>query len=419
MKPHALIGVLAALTVGAASTAHAGNEVESVSLAYNGGITVHVNLGITNGATTANTAVVGPLNNSMSLAMTGHVKCERDKNVAFTGSNIYFGSAYVFVDQVVTTNVVYTASFNPSFTTWGGTFKGWTTEAGDNQPFVVPLNAIKNGPPLVRFDPVEEFNKRMQTHINNGGTKLDFLQHDHLFQVQRAVSMVGTCHRTKGQPSAEAQVAQTTVNLNVKYTGNPNLSNINPQISQALPQNGGFKAGYNPLALSGGELIAFQPNYVGKCPAEPKFRVKMTGGGTGEVKVRINQGGTTIHNSPAIAFANGEAIYEFTFPVPYEGKNSLNKKVSHDFRLYAKAKDEKEDYFPSHWQYYDQLTWNHTCTPTLNVIMGGQGGIKAKDEEGASQMQLKVQPVNPDPTPTPTLKVAPQQTKPRRALPTD
>ena len=106
MKSYQLAGAVAALMATTAFGAQADELVDYVALAYDGGITTHVTLGITNGATTANTAVVGPLGNSMTLTMDGHVKCGKNRHVDFIGSNIYFGAAFVFVDAVMDTNTL-------------------------------------------------------------------------------------------------------------------------------------------------------------------------------------------------------------------------------------------------------------------------------------------------------------------------
>lgn len=419
MKSHLLAGAVAALMTASAFGAQAG-EVDTVSLAYDGGITTHVNLGITNGGTTANTAVVGPLGNSMTLEMDGHVKCDKDRHVNFIGSSIYFGAAYVFVDAVVDTNTLYSTNFNPSNSTWHGLVTGWITEGDGNKNFVVPLNQVKMGAPLLRFDPAEEFNKAMQAHINNGGSKLVFLQNDQSISVQRVISMSGACQRIKSGefPTGQVKVAQTAVNISVRYTGNPNLKgDVNPIIAQAQPQ-GGFQAGYNPLTLTSGELTAFVPNYVGTCPADPKFRVKLKGGGEGQVLIRILAGASTVHQSVALDFANGELIYDFTDHLSYFGPASLNNKIQHSFKLMVSTKDKSKPAFRAGgYKQHDQLSWSHTCIPKLSVGTGSMGGIQAG---GAAQGQtpartLKVQPINPDPAPL--LKVAPQQPKPQRAAP--
>lgn len=419
MKSYLLAGAMAALMTTTAFGAQAG-EVDYVSLAYDGGITTHVTLGITNGGTTANTAVVGPLSNSMTLEMDGHVKCDKDRHVDFVGSSIYFGAAYVFVDAVVDTNTLYSKNFNPSHSEWTGLIGGWVTEGDGDKNFVVPLNQVKVGAPLVRFDPVEEFNKKMQAHINNGGSKLVFLQNDQSFFVQKAISMSGACQRIKSGefPTAQVKVAQTSVNIVVRYNGNPDLKgDVNPIIAQAQPQ-GGFQAGYNPLTLTSGEITAFIPNYVGTCPADPKFRVKLKGGGEGQVMIRILAGNSTVHQSVALDFENGELIYDFTDHLSYFGPASLNNKIQHLFKLKVTTKDKSKPAFRlGGYKQLDDLSWSHTCIPKLSVGTGGMGGIQAGGAvpNQAPARKLKVQPITPEPAPL--LKVAPQQTKPQRAAP--
>jgi hypothetical protein len=422
MKTHLLAGAVAVLMATTAFGAQAEEWVDYVSLAYDGGNTAHVTLGITNGATTANTAVVGPSSNSMTLQMDGHVKCVKNRHTNFIGSYIYFGAAYVFVDQVVDTNTLYSKSFNPSSSEWEGLSKGWITEGDGDKNFVVPLNQVKAGAPLVRFDPVEEFNKKMQAHINNGGSKLEFMQNDQSFSVQKVISMSGACQKNKSGefPTGQVKVAQASVNIVIKYEGSPNLKgDINPIIAQAQPK-GGFQAGYNPLTLTSGELTAFVPNYVGTCPADPKFRVKLKGGGEGQVLIRILAGNATVHQSVALDFANGELIYDFTDHLSYFGPASLNNKIQHLFKLVVATKDKSQGAFRANsYKEKDQLTWSHTCIPKLSVGIGGQGGIQAGG--GAPNqtpgLKLKVQPINPDPDPAQLLKVVPQQSKPQRAQP--
>lgn len=96
MKSHLLAGALAALITTTAFGAQAAKLTDYVSLAYDGGVAPLVTLGITNGATTVNTAVVGPLANSMTLKMDGHVKCVKDKSVDFQSSKIFFGAGFAF-----------------------------------------------------------------------------------------------------------------------------------------------------------------------------------------------------------------------------------------------------------------------------------------------------------------------------------
>lgn len=431
MNTKIFAGALAALMTTTALGAHAAGEVEYATVKYDGGITTHVTLGITNGANTPNTAVVGPLSNTMTLEMDGRVKCDQDKDVNFVGSEIMFGAASVANHAVVKTNVLYFHDFEPAIIEWAGQFNGgWITEAGGDQDFVVPLNAVKAGNPLVRFDPVEEFNKKMQAFINNGGTKFDFMTNDQSFSVPKTISMFGACQKTKsGQfPTGDVKVGQFTVNIRVKYNGNPNLKgDVNPIIAQAQPQ-GGFQAGYNPLKITEGEIIAFVPNYVGPCPADPKFRVTLKGGGEGQVRIRILAGNSTEHESPVLDFENGELIYDFTSHLNYFGQASLNNKISRGFKLEVATKDKSKPAFRAGgFKRYDEVSWSSTCTPKLAVGTGGQGGIQAGGgaQQNPSSGQIlqkqpvkptpgfQVRPVNPDPTPVPPLRLAPQQTDPR------
>jgi hypothetical protein len=139
-------------------------------------------------------------------------------------------------------------------------------------------------------------------------------------------------------------------------------------------QKGGIQMGYNPLKIVSGEILPYAPTYVGTCPADLKFRVRLKVGGKGGVKYRINEGGSTVFQSPSLDFdGGGEFTHDFTFAVPFEGKQSLGQMKQRTFTLHALGKDEKEVVWPVHYQNYGNKGWQYKCIPQVSVGVGGVG----------------------------------------------
>jgi hypothetical protein len=234
----------------------------------------------------------------------------------------------------------------------------------------VALNALKDATkPDYQLDPLAEFNKAKEQFVSQGGTELDYLRQNRTIEVQRKLTTMGACW--KGFSGKALGTVHTPVTIRIKYQGNPNLTNVKVAVGQ---QQGGIQVGYNPLKIVSGEILPYAPTYVGACPADLKFRVRLKVGGKGGVKYRINEGGSTVYQSPGLDFdGGGEFTHDFTFAVPFEGKHTLGQMKQRTFTLHALGKDEQEVVWPVSYQPYGSKSWSYKCMPQVNVGVGGVG----------------------------------------------
>jgi hypothetical protein len=445
MTHHFRIARLAlAATLLAATSAHANkiteDGVDDVSLTVQGSI-FEVTLKDSSGGTSVAAVNVQPVTTHLTFPLQSRVKCGKNSggyshmNVGFGAFNPTFGDTLVMHSEP-----------NPGagHTTWGA--GQWITEAAHTHNYQVALSALKNPAyPDYQLDPVAEFNKAMDQFVSQGGSKLDFLRQDRTIDVQRRLTALGACWM--GFSGKALGTINTPVTIRIRYQGNPNLSNLNVAIGQ---QQGGIQAGDMPLQIISGEILPYAPSYAGACPAELKFRVRLTAAGKGELRYQINEGGSTVYQSPTLASSGGEITHDFTFAVPAVGNHQLNQVQQRTFTLHARGKDQNANFWPTHWQHYGSKGWSVKCTPQVNIGVGGvgPGGVQLAPPApggapsanvggtrlsppapvpatpgltppGGSQQapapQLQLAPVQTEPPPVPQLNVAPASREPAPA----
>lgn len=404
MPRRILLGIgFAAAVAGSASPAHALKPstqgidyIETITLQAGSnpaGVVTLKNMAASPFADDANIQLEG---STLNISLNGYVKCVKDKDVNFDKAEVYFGPAQVNGGAVEAPQALHHAVYHPTFTEWDGVGNGqWNSESGNDETFNVPLNSIKNGHPAVRFNPVEEFNKKLQQHVQGGGKKFEFLKQDQSLTVNRTISMVGWC-REGGTKDPEA--ASATVTLKVQYKGDGKLTGdkvtVNAQVGQNMPN----QIGQNPNLPFQLNNVQFQPNmphYTGKCLPDqnPTIRMNFTvsGGKQGEIDLRVAAVSNTygaygnyfetagIVKNPK----NGGGYLDFTFPLKEmlaQDKYAYmaiadNKTYSHNMRIEARYKN-LEDGTWSAWKQFDTAVFKHRCTPQVNVPMGGNNGGK-------------------------------------------
>jgi hypothetical protein len=356
-----------AATLLAASSAHANkitqDGVDDVSLTVQGSI-FEVTIKDFSGGTSVAAVDIRPVTTHLTFPMESRVKCGKNSggyshmNVGFGAFNPTFGDTLVMHSEP-----------NPEagYTEWAG--GQWVSQAAFTHNFQVALSALKNPAyPDYELDPVAEFNKAMDQFVSQGGTKLDFLRENRTIEVQRKLTALGACWM--GFSGKALGTINTTVTIRIRYQGNPNLSNLNVAIGQ---QQGGIQVGETPLQIISGEILPYASNYAGACPAELKFRVRLTAAGKGELRYQINEGGSTVYQSPTLVSSGGEITHDFTFALPAVGNHQLNQVQQRTFTLHARGKDQNDNFWPAHWQYYGNKGWSFKCTPQVSIGVGGVG----------------------------------------------
>lgn len=348
-------------------SAHAGkilqDGVDDVDLTVQGN-TFEVTIKDFSGGTSVAGVDIRPVTTHLTFPLESRVKCSKSSggyshtSVGFGAFNPTFGDTLVMYHEI-----------NPSagYTEWAS--GQWISQAPFTHQFQVALSALKNPAyPDYELDPVAELYKAMDQFVSQGGTQFDYLRQDRVIEVQKTLSAMGACW--SGFSGKALGRVNTPVTIRIRYQGNPNLTNVNVALGQ---QPGGIQVGETPLQIIGGEILPFAPNYVGACPAELKFRVRLTAAGKGELRYQINEGGSTVYQSPALASGGGEVTHDFTFALPAVANHQLNQVHQRSFTLHARGKDEKENFWPAHWQHYGSRNWSFRCTPQVNIGLGGVG----------------------------------------------
>ena len=273
--------------------------------------------------------------------------------------------------------------------------------------FQLPVATLAN--PQIGIDPVAI----VLAAAEQAPSKVGYLRQNHVISVKIPLRWEASCAPyirnkiTKKTIIESAQPSYLTkdVTLKIVYQGDPQLFDVNAQLAQGggLPDQ--LQAGAQPFKIT---QMTFQPNmphHVGACPATTKIRVFYQGQGKGEVRIRVNDGSSTIYDSPKIAFDSqgGKQHHDFEIATPKASKFDLNKTVAHLLKVYVRGKAENEQTWPAHYQVMDTATWNHRCTPQLNPAVGGatgSGKVGGFQNGGASQ------------APTPTLQLKQPETQP-------
>ena len=333
---------------------------------------------------------IEPTKSSFSLAMAGWVSCEKPPAFAESllvqnGTKMYFGTIGLGHGKIWEQQVLHEAAYLPSYAEWHRSEllapAKKQTYSVNQAPFVVPLAKVKNGPADLRFDPVALFNEKLQQHVNGGGDAVQFLRQDHSFSVERPISLGATCmfrfNNTNKNTNGGAW-ATVMVPLTVQYKGDPAINDA-PVLNAQIVQGGGVpnqvEIGAQPFKITTMQFQPNMPHHVGACPAKTLLRVSYMGQGKGEIRIRINEGGKTIHNSHVIAFdsKNGWQHYDFEIATPKALPHQMNKTVEHDLRVYVRGKADNAATWPASYQPMGQAIWNHRCTPQVNPSLGGSG----------------------------------------------
>lgn len=329
---------------------------------------------------------------SITYDVAGSVKC-KGFNVEPNLGTAYFGPLAMggFENLITTATLYHEGSFPVA------DVDDKIVESGNN-PFVIPLNQIKNGNPALKVDALAELEKARQAF---NGTDLEFFKHDREIVIQRPISFGVTCAK-KTNPNKSSAGFETEMGvIHIKYKGDPALNDtpvVKAQIANNMPNQ--VQAGESPLKITS---MTFQPNmphHIGACPGSKTIRVNYMGQGEGEIKIRVTDGGQTIYQSGAIAYNGGQQHHDFEMSVPAAAPADLNKTVSHDLKVHVLEKDDDANVWPTHYQLKDQKEWKHRCTPQLNPNLGGNGGIGGykNDAQGGNATQLdkiQAQPVKP------------------------
>lgn len=389
--------------------------VDSIQLSRAEGVHIDVVLQNASANKDVNAVNIQPKSNTLELDLDGHIKCSKDKKIEFQKARAYFGPVDLANDQINAPAALYDdgAAFH-GYSFWTGNLGGWIVEASSNDPFSIPLAQIKQGNPGLRFDPVEELEKKLQVHLGQGKSKVAFYQNEQFIQVQRPISLAGWCRKTLSGSQAVSKAGYRTVmmTLTIRYEGDPQVK-VTPVLSAQIggQQPGQFQVGDQPFKITS---MTFQPNmphHVGGCPDETTIRVNYLGQGKGEIRIRVNDGGQTIYNSPKIAFdaKDGKQHHDFEIAVPKPPQHELNQTKHHNLQVYVRGKGEEEQLWPAHYQQMDTALWKHRCTPVLNPVLGGNSGGKVGGyQQGGNQAK-------PAATPKLRLNTVPAKPRPQRA----
>ena len=339
---------------------------------------------------------LSPVGTHLNGKVGGELWCAKEKGLSVGITKAYFGPLVLGGNGAINANAtLYGAPHALATHTWLGLLEGWISEyIGGPAVFSIPLNEIKNGPALLRLDPVAEIEKKLQAHLQGGGTALDFFQNPQDVYVNRPISVAGSCWKN-GWPKAGYRTQN--VNILVRYVGDPQV-NDNPVLSAQLggQQPNQFQEVAQPLEIT---EVNFQPNlppYVGQCPPaqDPKIPVIYKGTGEGFLRLRVKEGAVEVHRSNAIAYDsdNGAAFYDFAYPLKdrlqhaaFKNWATLNQTFNHHLNLEVQTRDVtpkvQANYASgdgwSEWKKVDQATWRHRCTPKLGVpAAGGIGGYQ-------------------------------------------
>lgn len=254
--------------------------------------------------------------------------------------------------------------------------------------------------------------------------KVAYLRQNHTINVNVPIRWEAECApylRNKITKNTIVESADTSyhtkdVTLKIKYIGDPDLQfPLNAQIGNAQQNNGGFQAGpQNHINITGGSVIEGIVNLKTKCPGQAAFKVRVTGNGSGHVKIRVNDGGATVKTSGAIELVNGKADFAFSQNLLYQAPGQGD---THQYRIYYSKKTLNENFFPANYQSIGApFNWSHTCVKPIKVGvgLGGNGTIQNQGQQGNANTPA-ARGFKPS-VPAPVLGKADPAAKPARAM---
>jgi hypothetical protein len=259
----------------------------------------------------------------------------------------------------------------------------------DARTFQLPVAQLAH--PQIGIDPVAV----VLQHADKAPDRLQYLRQDHVITEEIPIRWESTCasysrNKISKDTAYEAQQPLSRVvkhaTLQIKYQGDSQLFAVNAQLSQGGGLPGQLQAGAQPFKVTEMQFQPNMPHHVGACPATTKIRVFYQGQGKGALRIRVNDGSSTIYDSPAITFdgKNGKQHHDFEIATPKASKFDLNKTVAHPLKVYVRGKADSEPVWPAHYQIMGQATWNHRCTPTLNPALGGAPAVQSKQPAPAA-----------------------------------
>ncbi|WP_420347906.1 hypothetical protein [Pelagibius sp.] len=245
----------------------------------------------------------------------------------------------------------------------------------DAHTFQVPVALLAN--PQIDIDPAAI----VMAAAEQAPSKFDYLRKDQVIEVKIPVRWEAQCNsythnKITKKTLVEADIDQVSyltkdVTLKIKYQGDPQLFQMSAKLGGEQP--GQFQVGDQPFKITSMSFQPDMPHYVGGCPDETTIRVDYMGQGRGEIRIRVNDGGQTIYNSPNIAFdaKDGKQSHEFEIAVPKPPQHQLNQTKHHNLQVYVSGKSEEEQLWPAYYQQMDAALWKHRCTPVMNPVLGG------------------------------------------------
>ncbi|WP_419902643.1 hypothetical protein [Kiloniella sp.] len=340
---------------------------------------------------------------SIKIQANGFVQCGNDKQIDFKEAKIYFGPLSMFVEDINDNAALYKSNYNVSNKTRIGLGK-WVTEGTNgDETFTVPLNQIKNGHPALRVDALEEINKKLQVHLQGGGTKADFYKKNQEIVLQRPVSVAGWCSKyvSPGFTPSKAGFETQNFTIQVKYEGDPDITDkpiLNAQLGGNLPNQLNQNL---PLQLSKADFQPNMPHHIGKClpDSNPKIRVNYSGTGKGSIRFKIGEeeGNFVIFTSNQTSYNSADQMnrfLDFNYPLiekmdqdQFKWWKTINKTYNHSLTIKAQIKDQNSDNYGA-WKDYGTAIFKHRCTPQVNIITSpGLGGYQGQEDTNKPTMK--------------------------------
>jgi len=385
--------------------------VKSVNLSFPG-LAAVINVENTSANKHINSLNLKVQEQNMDFTLSGMVTCRKGNKIKYSGNVAYFGPvALGGFGQLITTATLHSENQLDLPSTKEGSNE--VIEYSEDV-FSVPLNKVKNGHPSVKVDPIAELNKKLQAHIQGGGTKLSFFQQDQQIVLQRPISLGGFCHK---EGDVKPGYATHNHTIQIKYKGDPQLNEkavLNAQLGQM--QNGNIQVNPNlPFQLSSAEFQPNIPHHIGKCIPDqnPKIRMNFTvsGGKKGVIDLKVE----AVSNQYA-AYGNyfettgmvrdpknGNSHLDFSFPLKemlsqdkYSYMTLPNKTYNHNMRIKARYRD----FDSNSWTEYKDFgtaVFKHRCTPQLKPSLGNNPGqIKGfQNQDNGNRDILKRAPAAP------------------------
>jgi hypothetical protein len=296
------------------------------------------------------------------------------------------------------------------------------TSDSDIHLFQLPVGELAD--PQIGIDPVA----LVLAAAEQAPDKLQWLRQDHTLEVTIPLRVEGTCLaytrlKVGKETIIESDIDGTQVShrvreiaFKIKYQGDPQLTNLNPQIGQAQ-QPGGFDSGPQPLEITSAQFPHNMPHHQGVCPATKQFHVFYMGQGKGELRIRIAAGNTTLHESGVIAYDSKNHTQNYAFELDTPKGAALNNTIQHNLRVFVVARSTGEQGWPNDYQLMDQAVWKTRCTPGLNPLLGAGGGTGdspgyAGNQQGGAK--AKPLPILPQAAPQKPARKAIEPARPAR-----